>query len=158
MNKELEALAEKAYELEMEQSLRPQDKAQVIAVCSRFLAAVQAQQEPWVDDREFYELMQAYRHSDLVDPHPSYTVETFEAVKNYIKSKVAFPPAIPKDMVLDKETYSLHIKEAWESGFRSGLKEARIEDSHMKDAAIDAAIAQEKTHVPELASKYDDTK
>jgi len=43
-----------------------------------------------------------------------------------LRTILSSPPAEP--VVMDKETYTLQIKEAWESGFRSGLKEVRIED------------------------------
>lgn len=38
----------------------------------------------WLDSREFYEVMQAYRHAYVVDP--AYVVERFEAVKSFIRS------------------------------------------------------------------------
>ena len=42
----IEELAEQAYEEVMNQSLRPQDRRHVVAVCTRFLAAYTAQQVP----------------------------------------------------------------------------------------------------------------
>lgn len=48
---DIKKLAEKAYEETMNQTMRPQDRAHVTAVCERFLAAYLSEQEPvgWFD-------------------------------------------------------------------------------------------------------------
>ena len=47
----------------------------------------------FLDDRDFYELMQAYRHSDIADQKG--TIEAFEAVKDFVRSNMAQPaPAV----------------------------------------------------------------
>jgi len=43
---EIRAIAQQAYEEVMKQSLRPQDKEHVIAVCTRFLVAIAEKAEP----------------------------------------------------------------------------------------------------------------
>jgi hypothetical protein len=40
----------------------------------------------WLDSKEFYEVMQAYRHAYVVDQ--AYVAERFEAVKNFIRSRL----------------------------------------------------------------------
>lgn len=40
----------------------------------------------WLDEQEFYELCQQYRHSQEWTAPP--TVETFEALKAYIRAKI----------------------------------------------------------------------
>jgi hypothetical protein len=39
-----------------------------------------------LDSREFYELMQAYRHSHVIDQ--AFVTERFEAVKNFLRSSL----------------------------------------------------------------------
>jgi hypothetical protein len=40
----------------------------------------------WLDEREFYEYMQMYRHAPIDDP--AVVVEQFEAVKRFIRSRM----------------------------------------------------------------------
>jgi hypothetical protein len=40
----------------------------------------------WLDEREFYEYMQAYRLAPATDP--AVVVEQFEAVKRFIRSRI----------------------------------------------------------------------
>ena len=47
----------------------------------------------YLDDRDFYELMQSYRHSDIADQKG--VIEAFEAVKAYIRAALAQPEAEP---------------------------------------------------------------
>lgn len=41
---------------------------------------------PWLDERDFYEYMQAYRHAPITDP--AVVVEQFEAVKRFIRRQL----------------------------------------------------------------------
>ena len=51
----------------------------------------------WLDDQEFYEAMQAYRHAPITDP--AATVAAFEAVKALIRESTPeideWPDSIP---------------------------------------------------------------
>lgn len=51
----------------------------------------------WLDTREFYEVMQAYRWADQGDhSRPAEAVAAFEAVKAFIRSNLPVPPEEPK--------------------------------------------------------------
>ena len=51
-----------------------------------------------VNSREFYELMQAYRHSDQTHRRPAETVEAFEAVKQFVVTALSRQSAQPADV------------------------------------------------------------
>lgn len=42
----------------------------------------------WLDEQEFYEYCQAYRHSGLPSSPESTVVESFEALKKYIRDQI----------------------------------------------------------------------
>jgi hypothetical protein len=42
--------------------------------------------EAWLESKEFYEVMQAYRHAHVVDQ--AFVSERFEAVKSFIRSRL----------------------------------------------------------------------
>ena len=53
---------------------------------TRYYSLLKTVHGDWLDCREFYELMQAYRHSPIENQKE--TSEAFEAVKDYLLNKL----------------------------------------------------------------------